>query len=107
MSQDPRQNRYQGINAHLHSFLQHESGGWKVFHSTHISNLAVVLDFLPKYEASPTQSLQIAEFHPDTGLRHFSNRVDYTQPPIHSERYNDVDQQRIAARMQAIAAETA
>jgi hypothetical protein len=40
-------------------------------------------------------------------LRHFSNRVDYTQPPQFFESYAQVDQERILARMHAIATETA
>lgn len=66
-----RENQYKCINAHLHSFLQNEPGGWKVFHSKHISDLAEALDReLPLgYEVGLTKSLQIVEYHPETGER--------------------------------------
>ncbi|MDX1992361.1 MAG: DUF4058 family protein [bacterium] len=62
-----RRNLYRGVNAHLHSRLQHEPGGWKVFHNKHIGDLAEALDaqLPPGYEVGLTKSLQIVEIHPD------------------------------------------
>lgn len=61
-----RENAYRGVNAHLHSVLQNESGGWKVFHTAYITHLAEVIDtqLPPGYEVGLTKSLQIAEYHP-------------------------------------------
>jgi hypothetical protein len=66
-----RQNQYLGVNAHLHSALQNEPGGWKVFHSAHINDLARAIDakLPPGYEVALEKSLQIVEYHPDTGVR--------------------------------------
>ncbi len=66
-----RQNQYRGVNSHLHSTLQHEPGGWKVFHSAHINDLARAIDVQlpPGYEVALEKSLQIVEYHPDTGLK--------------------------------------
>lgn len=65
-----RSNPYQGINAHLHSYLQ-QHGSWKVFHNKHIADIAEALDaMLPTgYEVGLTESLQVVEYHPDTGKR--------------------------------------
>lgn len=65
-----RKNPYRGINAHLHSYLQ-QQGNWKVFHNKHIADLAEALDAqLPeRYVVGLTDSLQIVEYHPDTGRR--------------------------------------
>jgi hypothetical protein len=64
-----RQNLYRGVNAHLHSQLQHEPGGWEVFHGMHIIHLAESIDaLLPTgYLVDPEKSLQIRERHPDSG----------------------------------------
>lgn len=54
-------NQYKGINAHLHSRLQHESG-WSGFHARHIVHLADALQvsLIPMgYIADVEQSLQI------------------------------------------------
>jgi len=66
-----RRNQYRGVNAHLHSALQNEPGGWKVFHSAHINDLARAVDakLPPGYEVALEKSLQIVEYHPDTGLK--------------------------------------
>lgn len=37
-------NEYPGINAHLNSYLQNESGGWESFHGDHIRDLARHID---------------------------------------------------------------
>jgi len=65
-----RVNQYRGINAHLHSYFQ-KHGGWDSFHANHISDLAEAInDKLPQgYLVDIEQSLQIREFHPDTGER--------------------------------------
>ena len=34
-----RDNQYRGVNAHLHSLLQREGGGWEMFHAAHITHL--------------------------------------------------------------------
>lgn len=64
-----RKNQYKGINAHLHSYLQNEAGGWEVFHGVHITHLAEAIDaILPDgYLVEPEKSLQIRAAHPDTG----------------------------------------
>jgi len=64
-----RKNQYNGINAHLHSYLQHEPCGWEVFHGVHITHLAEAIDaVLPEgYLVEPEKSLQIRAAHPDTG----------------------------------------
>jgi hypothetical protein len=66
-----RENAYRGVNAHLHSVLQNESGGWKVFYTAYITVLAQDIDaqLPPGYEVGLTKSLQIAEYHPTTGER--------------------------------------
>jgi hypothetical protein len=58
-----RQNRYPGINPHLNSFLQHETG-WKGFHALHIADIARLLDdLLPEgYRTFPEESLQIMTY---------------------------------------------
>ena len=65
-----RENQYLGVNAHLHSFFQ-SKGGWSSFHTNHISDLAKFIDdqLPPGYIVDIEQSLQIREFHPDTGER--------------------------------------
>ncbi|MGB1286044.1 MAG: DUF4058 family protein [Aggregatilineales bacterium] len=64
-----RYNQYRGINAHLHSALQHERGVWEIFHGVHITHLTEVIDaILPAgYAVDPEKSMQIRAFHPDSG----------------------------------------
>ena len=64
-----RQNLYPGINAHLNSWLQAESGRWLSFHSDHITFLVSVLnaDLPPGYIVRGEQSLQISETNLTTG----------------------------------------
>jgi len=81
-----RENQYQGVNAHLQSSYQ-AKGGWSGFHSKHISDLAEHIDSqLPAgYEVDIEQSLQIREFHPDSGERVRNPRPDisiYSQTDI-------------------------
>jgi Protein of unknown function (DUF4058) len=59
-----RKNLYSGVNAHLHSQLQHESGAWEVFHSVHICDIARAIDAVlpPGYIAEPERGLQIRGF---------------------------------------------
>jgi hypothetical protein len=63
-----RQNLYRGVNAHLHSVYQSE-GGWEGFHTSFITYLASAIDpQLPAgYVVDTEQSLQLREFHSDTG----------------------------------------
>lgn len=64
-----RKNQYNGINAHLHSYLQHEPGGWESFHAEHIADLRRVIDSaLPQgYYARSERSLQLTELNVWTG----------------------------------------
>lgn len=68
MALHSRKNEYQGVNAHLQSFFQSE-GDWASFHNKHISDLAEAISaVLPAgYVVDMTKSLQISEYHPDTG----------------------------------------
>ena len=61
-----RENQYQGVNAHLHSYLQNETGGWESFHTDYITFLRVALDSqLPSgYTARSELGLQISEITP-------------------------------------------
>jgi hypothetical protein len=63
-----RRNEYLGVNAHLHSYYQAHSG-WEGFHGRYISYLAEAIDAVlpPGYAVDSEQSLQLREFHPDTG----------------------------------------
>ncbi|MBA3871871.1 MAG: DUF4058 family protein [Anaerolineae bacterium] len=63
-----RRNQYRGVNAHLQSVLQADAS-WDSFHSNYISDLAEAIDGnLPSgYLVDVERSLQIHEFHPDTG----------------------------------------
>jgi hypothetical protein len=57
-----RENQYRGVNAHLHSFLQNEPGGWwVVFHTAHIALLRTAIDLLlpAGYYVLSEKSLQI------------------------------------------------
>jgi Protein of unknown function (DUF4058) len=65
-----RKNQYRGVNAHLQSFFQNH-GGWPSFHGRYIIYLSdMISDRLPPgYLVDAEQSLQIREFHPDTGER--------------------------------------
>ncbi len=64
-----RQNQYRGVNAHLHSALQNEPGDWEMFHAAHIVDIAEALDaqLHPRYEVKLARSIQLKEYHPDTG----------------------------------------
>lgn len=87
MSSESRRNRYRGVNPHLHSTYQN-TGGWSGFHSKHIADLAAHIDSqLPAgYEVELEQSLQIREFHPDTGERVRNPRPDVTVYDAEGER---------------------
>jgi hypothetical protein len=75
-----RTNQYSGVNAHLNSALQNTEGDWEVFHTAHITHIAEVLDQqLPEsYKVGLNKSLQIMEFHPDTGERQRRPKADVT-----------------------------
>lgn len=62
------QNQYRGVNAHFQSFCQAEND-WESFHGQFIATLVNQLNpLLPSgYRLRPERSLQIREFHPDTG----------------------------------------
>lgn len=74
-----RENQYRGVNAHLHSYLQGTVGGWAVFHAAHVHDIYKALDrqLPPGYEVSLEESLQVREFHPDTG-----ERIRHPRPDI-------------------------
>lgn len=79
-----RNNQYQGINAHLHSYLQNEPAGWEEFHGVHITHLAEAIDRLlpPGYIVRPEKSMQIREFHPDSGEPVMATRKRRPQPDL-------------------------
>src|SRR5271170_5975820 len=56
-----RENQYNGINAHLHSFLQRTGGGWQGFHNLHIAHLTGGIDSLlpQQYYILNEDSLQL------------------------------------------------
>jgi hypothetical protein len=64
------QNQYLGVNAHLHSDFQ-SKGGWASFHTGYINDLARAINskLPPGYLVDIERSLQIREYHPDTGER--------------------------------------
>jgi len=64
-----KKNPYPGINIHLNSFLQSESGDWVSYHSNHITHLREYLDQnLPEnYYALSEYGLQIGGFDAGTG----------------------------------------
>ena len=74
-------NLYPGINAHLNSILQNEPGGWRSYHSMHVTHISEHLDRdLPAgYFMRPEKSLQINEFDAGTGAeRHSRTTPDAT-----------------------------
>ncbi len=64
-----RENQYHGVNAHLHSLLQREGGGWEVFHGAYIAYLTEMIDaVLPDgYYVLNEKSLQINSLDTFTG----------------------------------------
>ena len=64
-----KKNLYPGMNIHLNSFLQSESGDWVSYHSTHIAHIREYLDEnLPEnYYALSEYGLQIGGFDAGTG----------------------------------------
>lgn len=80
-------NEYRGINAHLHSYFQ-AKGGWTSLHTNHISQLSTALNQVlpPGYLSDVEQSLQIKEFHPDTGERLMRPEPDVTVYDTHPSR---------------------
>jgi hypothetical protein len=79
-----RKNLYRGVNAHLHSRLQGEPGGWEVFHSAHIIHLGEAIgDLLPPgYLVEPEKSMQIRAFRPDSGEPTTTAQMRRPQPDI-------------------------
>lgn len=61
-------NLYPGINPHLNSALQQRGGGWRGFHSRHITHISEALDrILPfGYFTADETSIQIGAYDPDT-----------------------------------------
>ncbi len=64
-----RVNQYRGVNAHFNSLAQHEDDGWSSFHTRCIVAIGeeVAAHLPPGYRISWDASLQIREYHPDTG----------------------------------------
>lgn len=64
-----RENQYNGVNAHLHSLLQRDGGGWEVFHGAYITYLTEMIDsVLPEgYYVLNEKSLQINSLDTFTG----------------------------------------
>lgn len=58
-----RLNQYRGVNAHMHSYAQHERDGWSNFHSTHITLMMLAIENIlpPGYEVASERSLQIRD----------------------------------------------
>jgi Protein of unknown function (DUF4058) len=78
-----RENQYRGINAHLHSLLQSEGGGWESFHNAHITNLTEAIDLLlPEgYYVLNEKSLQL-EDDPLPSVVIFQMEDDKTAIPV-------------------------
>ncbi len=72
-------NEYLGVNAHLHSYFQ-SKGGWSSFHTKYISDLAEAINakLPPGYLVDLVQSLQIREFHTESGERLRKPMLDIT-----------------------------
>lgn len=69
---DARKNPYEGVNAHVQSYAQNNKfGAWKMWHGAYIDDIARALDaqLPPGYEVGMITSLQIGEYHPDSGER--------------------------------------
>ena len=78
------QNQYPGINPHLNSYLQSESGGWESLHAELVVQTRVALDagLPPGYLAVAERSLQISELTLPTPVRRTRPDVTiYHQPP--------------------------
>jgi len=88
-------NQYAGINAHLNSWLQSESG-WNSFHSNHIADLTRLMrvQLLPMgYSADTEQSLQIRRFGeeartPKSDITIY-DRQPFRHQPVNSVQPND------------------
>jgi hypothetical protein len=64
-------NQYPGINPHLNSRVQQHHGGWRGFHSKHITHIADALEsLLPEiqYYVAEEQSLQIGTYDAQTDV---------------------------------------
>jgi len=90
--QNARRNPYLGVNAHLQSYAQHNTiGAWKMWHNAYINDIFNALsEQLPSgYEVGMTTSLQISEYHPDSGERIRRPEPDVTiyesDPSLHGQ----------------------
>jgi hypothetical protein len=108
-------NQYVGVNAHLHSELQAESGMWVDFHGAHIADLAVILKqkLHPLgYTAAMEQSLQIRRlgeysFRPKSDVLVYDtqparsitpySQPDYVQTMPLDELLNDIEEETFRA----------
>ena len=75
-----RKNPYNGVNAHVQSLAQNnKSGAWKMWHNAYIDDIARALDLQlpPGYEVGMVTSLQISEYHPDSG-----DRISRPEPDV-------------------------
>jgi hypothetical protein len=97
-------NQYQGINAHLHSYLQTERG-WDEFHTSHIVHLTNLLkiQLLPMgYTAGIEQSLQIRRLGEPAGKPKSDVTIFDTlpaRPPKRLSRSGSVEGLAISAVM--------
>lgn len=80
MSVTSKVNQYWGVNAHLHSHLQNTAGAWEEFHTAHLVDLARTIEtqLPPGYRVRLERSLQIRDYHPDTGEKIYRPKPDIT-----------------------------
>jgi len=71
-------NLYPGVNAHLNSYLQNETGKWAGFHNEHVTDIARHLkEVLPSgYFAVSETSLQILGYDPEIDIE----KKSYSRP---------------------------
>lgn len=93
-------NQYRGINAHLRSVLQHETAGRAGFHTTHIADLTA--GDAENFE----QSLQICQFHPNTGEEITFNPRRSLRPDLLISQVESSMRSAGSARLEAAAVPT-
>ncbi|MBI1279301.1 MAG: DUF4058 family protein [Anaerolineaceae bacterium] len=90
-----RKNIYHGVNAHLNSLLQHEYGGWEVFHNSHITDILRAVDVaLPVgYLAEAERGLQIRTIQIDEEDAYF--RMKRPRPDITIHHTDPIAERKI------------
>ncbi len=75
-------NPYPGVNPHLNSLLQQKNGGWHIFHTYFLTNMADWLNriFPDYYYAAPEESLQISIYDIQTFPPQL--RQSWTKPDV-------------------------